>query len=83
MRYGPESIFRTRCAVRCQGYGGIIEKKPCRGGRPIYLPESVYRHWRREPEMPWTCPRCGANAVFDEENFQRFTKRQARAAALS
>lgn len=75
MRNGSESWRRTLCAVRCKGYGGIVEANPCRAGRLIYLPLSVYRHWRREPEMQWTCPRCGADAVFDEENFRAFTAR--------
>jgi len=37
-----------------------------------YLTEKGYIHQMRFADMGWKCPICGADAFFDDENFEEF-----------
>lgn len=53
------SIFPTRYAVQCEGCGRV------------FLTEREFSRQVEHPTLKWECPRCGAVATWDDENYER------------
>lgn len=65
-----ESLTPTPWGVHCQGVDPEVGAGPCNDGKIIYLIEAAYLEQLRMPDVLWRCPRCGASAWWDDDNWE-------------
>lgn len=65
-----ESPTPTPWGVHCHGIDPEVGAGPCNDGNIIYLIEAAYVEQLSNAYAFWHCPRCGANASWDDANYE-------------
>lgn len=49
-----------------------MEGHECNKGEIIYLTQAEYDRQLSNPNRHWKCPRCNHDALWDDENYEKF-----------
>lgn len=68
------SQTETPYAIKCHGIDPSCGAGPCTEGL-VYLTEEEYENQMNDPWKTWRCPRCGGDATWDDDNYEKFLER--------